>query len=66
MLWTRSVLFPVDLNSWSIVPKRSDLFAYLCCNHVDILAITEIFLDKSILDSEICPCNYTLFQKDYS
>ena len=54
------------LNSRSIVAKCSDLFAYLCCHHVDILAITETFLDESILDTEICPCNYVTFRRDRS
>jgi len=54
------------LNSRSVVSKRSDLFAYLCCHHVDVLAITETFLDGSILDAEICPRNYALFRKDRS
>ena len=48
------------LNSRSVVSKRSDLFAYLCCYHVDVLAITGTFLDGLILDTEICPCNYVL------
>ena len=51
------------LNSQSVVSKHSDLFTYLCCHHVDVLAITETFLDGSILDTEICSCdNYVLLR----
>jgi hypothetical protein len=30
----------------------------------DIVILTEIYLDDSILDSEILPSNLTLFRKD--
>ena len=41
------------LNARSILPKRQDLFALMCSITVDILAITETFLDSSILDAEV-------------
>ena len=43
------------LNARSILPKRHDLFALICSISVDILAITETFLDSSISDTEVCP-----------
>ena len=33
----------ICLNARSILPKRFDLLAYLCCHKVDILAVTETF-----------------------
>ena len=61
-----NVLSCVCLNSRRILPKRFDLFAYICCHKVDILAITETFSDSSILDAEICPQTYVLFRHDRS
>ena len=56
----------VCLNARSILPKRFDLFAYICCHQIDILAVTETFLDSSISDAEICPRNYVVFCSDRS
>ena len=56
----------VCLNARSILPKRFDLFAYICCHQIDILAVTETFLDSSISDAEICPSNYVVFRRDRS
>ena len=61
-----NVLSCVCLNARSILLKRFDLFAYICCHKVDILSITETFLDSSILDAEICPQTYVLFRHDHS
>ena len=33
---------------------------------VDILAVTETFLDSSIPDAELCPASYLLFRRDQS
>ena len=56
----------ICLNVRSILPKRFDLLAYICCHKVDILAITETFLDPSISDAEICPTSYLMFRCDRS
>ena len=61
-----NVLSCVCLHARSILPKHFDLFAYICYRKVDILAITETFLDSSVLDAEICPQTYVLFRRDHS
>ena len=43
------------MNVRSIVEKRFDLCAYLVTYQIDILAITETFLDNSVHDSSIAP-----------
>jgi len=54
----------VCLNARSILPKCHDLFALKCSFNVDIMAITETFLDTEIMDTELCPPNYNIFQRD--
>ena len=56
----------VCLNARSVLPKRFDLLAYICSHRVDIMAITETFLDSSIADAEFCPASYLLFRRDRS
>ena len=53
----------VCLNARSVLPKRFDLFAYICCHQIDILAVTKTFLDPSITDAEVCPSNYVVFRQ---
>jgi len=48
------------LNARNILPKHHDLFALICSISVDILAVTETFLDSSILDTEVCPKGYVI------
>ena len=59
-----SGLSSLCLNARSILTKHYNLFALMCTFNVDVLTITETFLDSSISDSEICPHNYTIFCKD--
>ena len=33
--------------------------------HIDILAVTEMFLDGTVSDGEICPGHYQMFHCDY-
>jgi len=54
------------LNARSVLPKRFDIFAFICAFHIDILAVTETFLDGTISDGEICPGHYQLFCRDCS
>jgi len=49
------------LNARSVVSKRFDLMGYLI---VDILAITETFLDSTVHDSHIISSGYAVFRKD--
>ena len=52
------------LNARRIVPKKLDLQAFLCDHHVDILSVTESFLDPDVLDSELCPPGFVIFRRD--
>ena len=54
------------LNARSVLPKRFDIFAFICAFHIDILAVTETFLDDTISDGEICPGHYQMFRRDRS
>ena len=46
------------------MPKRFDLFAFLCANNFDVVAITETFLDSSVPNAHIIPIGYTIFRQD--
>ena len=54
----------VCLNARGIVPKKLDLRAFLCAHHVDILSVTESFLNPDVLDSELCPPGFVIFRRD--
>ncbi len=54
----------ICLNARSVLPKREDLFAYICAHDPDIMAITETWLDSSIHDSHITPKGYSIFRCD--
>ena len=54
------------LNARSVLPKQFDLFAFICTFRIDILAVTETFLDNTIFDKEICPGHYSIFHRDCS
>ena len=57
---------PACLNARSILPKCFDIFAFICAFHIDILAVTETFLDGTISNGEICPAHYQIFLHDRS
>jgi len=50
------------MNVCSIVEKRFDLCAYLATYQIDVLAVTETFLDDSIHDSSIAPIGYVIYR----
>ena len=52
------------LNARGIVSKQLDLMAYLSVHHLDILCVTESFLDFEVLDSEVCPAGFVIFRRD--
>jgi len=52
------------MNVHSIVEKRFDLCAYLAAYQIDILAVTETFLDDSIHDSLVVPFGYVIYRHD--
>lgn len=51
------------INARSILPKRHDLFTLMCSFDIDILVVTETFLDPTIVDAEVCPQDYMVFCK---
>ena len=65
-IMTHSHLSCICFNARSILPKRFDLIAYLCANQLDVVAITESFLDSSIPDARIIPSGYTIFRRDHN
>ena len=52
------------INARSIVNKRDELELYIAQENIDILGITESWLNDSILDSEIDLEGYTLLRRD--
>ena len=52
------------MNVRSIVEKRFDLCAYLATYQIDILSVTETFLDHSINDASIAPFGYGIYRHD--
>ena len=53
-----------SLNARSVVNKSLDLQAYLQCNSLDLLAVTETFLSSEILDGEVIDHGYTVHRRD--
>ena len=64
----RQSLFPkvMVLNARSIRNKVFDLQALLLTDCVDIIALTETWLDDNFLDSELHRNDYNIFRKDRS
>ena len=64
----RQSLFPkvLVLNARSIRNKVFDLQALLLTDCVDIIALTETWLDDNFLDSELHLNDYNIFRKDRS
>ncbi len=52
------------MNARSIVNKILDLNVFLVTVKPDVVAITESFLDGSILDSEVVDDSFLIFRKD--
>ena len=53
-----------SLNARSVMNKRTDMLALLRSQSLNILAVTETFLDEDILDSELIDDNFTIFRRD--
>ena len=64
----RQSLFPkaLVLNARSVRHKVFDLQALLLTDCVDIIALTETWLDDNFLDSELLLDGYNIFRKDRS
>ena len=52
------------MNVHGIVEKRFDMCAYLVAYQIDILAITETFLDDFFHNSSIAPFGFVAFCHD--
>ena len=52
------------LNARSIANKSEALRALLDTDHLDLVAITETFLDEDILDSELVNTSFTVYRRD--
>ena len=53
------------LNARSIVNKLTCLQSYVISSSVDVIAITESWLNDRIYDNEILPQNqYTIYRRD--
>ena len=54
------------LNCQSILPHKDEIFDLLCNFHLDVLTLSETWLDDTIPDSEILPgeCDYSLIRRD--
>ena len=52
------------INARSVVGKKFDLYAYLAAHQLDIIAITETFLDDTVHDSHIAPFGYVAYHCD--
>ena len=63
---TRDACFPLGLYvSPPHISQESRVPLYtLSVHHIDVLGITESFLDFDVLDSEVCPPNYTVYRRD--
>ena len=57
ILWSNHI-------SRSLFPKHFTLLAYLSAVDADVVAITETFLDESILNCQFLLTNYVVFRKD--
>ncbi len=51
-------------NARSLKNKLQDFHAMISTENLDIVAITETWLDTSVLDHEIIPSGYTIFRRD--
>jgi exonuclease III len=52
------------INCRSLFPKLEEISYIIYCAKVDILCLTETWLDESICDNDIMIDGYTLFRKD--
>ena len=57
-------LWCICLNARSLFPKRFSLLAFLSVVDADVIAITETFLDDTILSSQLLTSNYAIFRID--
>lgn len=53
-----------SINARSLVNKTPEFMAWVDTNCCDIIAVTETWLDDSLLDSELLPSNYNIERRD--
>ena len=59
-----STLKSCSLNARSIVKKRTELQAVVATKELDIIAITETWLNPEIMDQEILSSDYNIYRRD--
>ena len=59
-----SYLHCICLDVRSLFPKRFALLAFLSVVNADVVAITETFLDDTIISSQLLTSDYTIFHRD--
>ena len=59
-----STLKSCSLNARSIVNKRTELQAMVATKELDIIAITETWLNPEIMDQEILSSDYNIYRRD--
>ena len=52
------------LNVRSLVPKAEEITTLFATQSIDILALTETWLDSNISDLEVCPRTYSIIRND--
>ena len=63
-LWLPVQLNICYFNGHSIVKKLTKLQNYVYSSSIDVLIITETWLNDSIFNNEILPDNYTIYHRD--
>jgi len=48
------------LNYRSILCKLDEVLSFCHSNQVDVMALTETWLDDTVTDMELCPCDHNL------
>ena len=55
---THSFLCLAHLNCRSLLCKLDEILSFCHSNVVDIMTLSETWLDDSVADLEVCPSNY--------
>ena len=57
---THSFLCLAHLNCRSLLCKLDEVLSFCHSNQVDVMALTETWLDDTVTDIEVCPCDHNL------
>jgi len=55
-----SFLCLAHLNCRSILCKEDEVLSFCHCIQVNIMALSETWLDDTVKDMEVCPCDHNL------